>query len=150
MCMRGLAKIVGGLLVLSLLMAHLLMVSLFLAPAPKLLGLLVESDAGFLNDSEIPSAVETFISVNKIEVKGDFSLATGPFHRLILGVLKIRKNKLMDPTQQLALDMNLLNFGKDIIGLKQAAVFYYKKPLAELSDQEWITLINLQKIFSKK
>jgi hypothetical protein len=148
--MRGLAKFFGNLVVLSLLMAHLLLVSLFLAPSSKLLGLIVEGDLGFLVATDIPPTVATFIATNKIEVKGDYGLSSKPFHQLLSGVLKIRRNKFMSSGQQLALDMNLLNFGENVVGLRRAALFYYKKPLAELSDPEWITLINLQKIFAKK
>ena len=148
--MRGLAKMVGGFLVLSFLMAHLLMISLLIAPAPKLVGLIVKSDLGFLSAADIPSTVVTFITTNKVEVKGDYDLPGGPFDRFLLGLLKIRRNKLMSATERLALDMNLLNFGEEVVGLRRAASFYYKKNLEKLTDQEWITLINLQKIFSKK
>jgi len=148
--MRSFVKMTGGFLVLSLLMAHLLMVSLFLAPAPKLLGLVIKSEAGFIGDSEIPDTVQTFVTKNKIQVKGDYGLPGNSFQKLLLGILRVRRDRIMDPTQQLALDMNLLNFGENVVGLSQAALFYYKKPLTELSDPEWVTLINLQKIFSKK
>lgn len=148
--MRGLVKMAGGFLMLSLLMAHLLMVSLFLAPASKILGLIIHSEAGFIGDEDIPETVQTFITKNKIEVKGDYALAENSFQKLMLGILKVRRNRIMEPDQQLALDLNLLNFGEDVVGLRQAALFYYKEPLTKLTDPEWVTLINLQKIFSKK
>jgi hypothetical protein len=148
--MRGVLKMVGGFLILSLLVAHLLMVSLFLAPAPKLLGLVIGNEAGFIGDTDIPDSVQSFITKNKIQVTGDYGFAEKPFQKLLLGILKVRRDRIMDPTQQLALDMNLLNFGKNVVGLKRAALFYYKKPLTQLADPEWVTLINLQKIFSKK
>lgn len=148
--MRGLVKMVGMFLVLSLLMTHLLLVSLFLAPAPKLLGLIIRNESGFIGDADIPDTVQAFITKNKIEVKGDYEIAGNSFQKLLLGILRVRRDRIMEPNQQLALDMNLLNFGEDVVGLRQAALFYYKKPLAELSDPEWVTLINLQKIFSKK
>ena len=71
-------------------------------------------------------------------------------NQLVFGILKIRREKLMSSIEALAMDMNLLDYGESIIGLESASHYYFSKPLSEASDKEWITLINLQKIFSKK
>lgn len=146
--MRALAKLLGAFLVISLLVGHLLLVSLFLAPPEKLLALAEGAD--FLSASMIPPQVEQFLNDNHVGVEGTYEGDERPGSRLVFGVLKLRENKFMDSTQQLALNMNLLDYGEGIVGLESASQYYFKKPLSEISDKEWITLINLQKIFSKK
>lgn len=148
--MRGILKMIGSFAILTLLIIHLLVVALLMAPAPKLLGLAVHGDFDYLYASDIPKGVQEFIERNKIEVQGDFQVAENSAGRLIIKLLKIKHDRFMDSNERLALDMNLLNYGKGVIGLNEAAQYYYKEPIKELSDQEWLTLINLQKIFSKK
>ena len=143
-------KAMGSLFLIALLLAHLLLVSFFLAPMPKLLGLISESDASLITASDIPENVLTFLTDNKIEVISDYHPDSDLKAQLIANILEVRSSRFMTPSQQLALDMNLLDFEEGIIGLGAASEYYYKKPLVELSDKEWITLINLQKISSKK
>ena len=148
--MQGIFKIIGGFIIIGLLLAHLLLVSFFLAPMPKLLGLLIETEVGFLTSSDIPENVGTFLTDNKVEVISDYHPDSDFKAQLVASILEVRRSRFMTPSEQLALDMNLLDFGEGIIGLGAASEYYYKKPLLELADKEWITLINLQKIFSKK
>lgn len=148
--MREIPKMIVGLLFIALLLAHLFLIALFFAPAPKLLGLIIESDSGFLAASEIPEGVEDFLTTNKVVVDGDFKPDNTIKSKLVLSILQLRKDRFMNNYEQLALDMSLLDYGEDIVGLKSASEYYYKKPLTEASDKEWITLVNLQKIFSKK
>jgi hypothetical protein len=148
--MREIPKMLGGLLLVALLLAHLFLIALFFAPVPKLLGLVIESNSGFLVASEIPEAVEFFLTTNKVGAGGDFTSDASVKSKLVMGILMLRQERFMDDTERLALNMNLLDFGEGIIGMKAASEHYYKKSLMELSDKEWITLVNLQKIFSKK
>ena len=148
--MQGIFKMIGGFVIIALLMVHLLIVSLFLIPIPKLLGLVIKSDFGFLTASEIPEAVEDFLVQNKVEITSDYKPDSDFKVQILASILEVRRSRFMTPSEQLALDMNLLDFGEGIIGLGAASEYYYKKPLLELADKEWITLINLQKIFSKK
>lgn len=148
--MREIPKMIGGLLVIALLLAHLFLIALFIAPADKLLGLLIKHDAGFLMAEEVPEAVETFLTTNRVTVAGDYLLDSSSKEKVIFGILQLRKKRFMTDSEKLALNMNLLNYGEGIVGLKSASQYYYKKPIAEASDKEWITLVNLQKIFSKK
>lgn len=141
---------VGGLLLIALLLAHLFLIALFFAPAHKLLGLVIESDSVFLAASEIPEGVEDFLATNKVGVEGNFKPDRTIKSKLVMGILQLREERFMNNYEKLALNMNLLDYGEDIIGLGEAAEYYYKEPLAKLSDKEWITLVNLQKIFSKK
>lgn len=148
--MREIPKMVGGLLLIALLLAHLFLIALFFAPAHKLLGLVIESDSVFLAASEIPEGVEDFLATNKVGVEGNFKPDRTIKSKLVMGILQLREERFMNNYEKLALNMNLLDYGEDIIGLGEAAEYYYKEPLAKLSDKEWITLVNLQKIFSKK
>ncbi len=134
---------------ISLLVGHLILLSLFVTPAHKLLSLAVDNTQ-FLSAAMIPANVEQFLTDNKVEVDGTYEGDERPGSRLVFGVLGLRQEKLMDASEKLALEMNLLDFGEGIIGLEAASEYYFKKPLSEISDKDWITLVNLQKIFSKK
>jgi hypothetical protein len=148
--MRELLKTFGALLLIFLLIAHIFLVALFLVPADKLLAAIVESDSGFINAEEVPKQVETFIKVNNIVVLGDYQPNSESIKsQLIMGLLELRQTRFMNDTEKLALNLNLLNFGEGIVGLKSASRYYYMKPLETLSDKDWINLVNLQKIFSK-
>lgn len=148
--MREILKMAGGLLIIGLFLAHLFLIGLFIAPADKLLGLLINHDGEFLIAEEVPEAVEVFLVTNKVPVDGDYQLNSSSKAKLMLGILQLRKERFMTYSQGLALDMNLLNYGEGIVGIGAGSEYYYKKPLTEASDKEWITLVNLQKIFSKK
>lgn len=141
---------VGGLLLIALLLAHFFLIALFFAPIDKLLFLFIESDYGYLADEELPEPVKAFLITNNVTVDGDYQLNSSNKARLILGILQLRRKHFMNLSEQLTLDANLLNYGEDLVGIKSASEYYYKRPLSEVSDKEWITLVNLQKIFSKK
>ncbi len=148
--MREIPKMIGSLLIIALLLAHVFLIALFITPADKLLGLLIKSDAGFLVAEEVPESVSAFLATNGVTVNGDYQLGSSSRARLITSILQFRKKHFMADSERLALDMNLLNYGENIVGLKAGSNYYYKKPLDKASDKEWITLVNLQKIFSKK
>ncbi|HHA18544.1 MAG TPA: hypothetical protein ENK70_02440 [Methylophaga sp.] len=148
--MKEIPKMVGGLLVIALLLAHFFLIALFTAPSDKLIGLLIKGNTGFLMAEEVPDAVEAFLVTNKVSVDGDYELDSSSKAKLIFGILQLRKEHFMTNPERLALDMNLLNYGGGIIGIKSGSEYYYRKPLTVASDKEWITLVNLQKIFSKK
>ena len=145
--MREVFKIAGSLLVVALLIAHFLLIALIVAPTDKLLGLIIESDQGFLGPEEIPGPVEDFLVANRVVLNGDYELDNSDKGKLVSGVLQLRKEYLMDPAEQIALDANLLNYGEGLIGIESASEYYYGKPLSEVSDREWITLVNLHNIY---
>lgn len=148
--MRELFKMTGSLLIIALLIAHFFLIAFFVAPSNKLLGLLLSNDTGFLSAENVPAAVETFLVDHHVTVDGDYHLDDSSRGKIILSVLEMRRNYMMEPIQQIALDANLLNYGEGLIGIRAASEYYYKKDLAELSESQWITLVNLHKIFSKK
>ncbi len=135
---------------IGLLLAHLFLIGLFITPSDKLLGLLINYDGEFLIANEVPEAVETYLVTNRVPVDGDYQLNSSSKAKLMLGILQLRKERFMTDSERMALDMNLLNYGDGIVGIRAGSEYYYKKPLTEASDKEWITLVNLQKIFAKK
>ncbi len=135
---------------IGLLLAHLFLIGLFITPSDKLLGLLINYDGEFLVAKEVPEAVETFLVTNRVPVDGDYQLNSSSKAKLMLGILQLRKERFMTDSERMALDMNLLNYGDGVVGIRAGSEYYYKKPLTEASDKEWITLVNLQKIFAKK
>lgn len=136
------------LLVFLLLMGHFALVAFFFAPSSKLLSLITENELNLLQASVIPSEVENFLSEHDIKVDADL-LPDDLLGRLGSGVLELRRNKFMSETEQLALDLSLIDFGEGIIGINAASEYYFKKPLSELSATQWITLVNLHKMFLK-
>lgn len=148
--MRDILKMVGGLLVIALLIAHFFLLALFVAPVNKLLGLIIKSSEGFVVAEELPEDVEKFLVIYGVPVVGDYKLDTTSKGKLVLGILQFRREHFMETPEQIALDTNLLNYGEGIIGIKAASQYYYKKPLSEVSEKEWINLVNLHNVSSKK
>ena len=72
--MREIFKMTGSLLLVALLIAHFFLIALFVAPTDKLLGLVMESNQGFLGAEDIPKPVEDFLLTNKVAVNGDYEL----------------------------------------------------------------------------
>ncbi|MBN2307255.1 hypothetical protein JXD20_04690 [Candidatus Peregrinibacteria bacterium] len=147
--MKSVFQIIGSLLIISLLIAHFFLIALLVAPTNKLLGLLIENDQGFVSVTEISEAVQSFLVDNKVSVNGDYQLNQSNKGRFIFGILQLRRKYFMEPTEQIALDANLLNYGGGLIGVESASEYFYGKSLSEISDREWITLVNLNSIFSK-
>lgn len=148
--MRAILKMTGSLLVIALLIAHFFLIALFVAPSHRLLGLLVQSEHGFLKEEEWPEPVENFLITNNVGIYGDYQLGQGSKEKLILSILQFRREYIMDFRERLTLDANLLDYGEGVIGIQAASQRFYQKPLSEALDKEWITLINLHDIFSKK
>lgn len=136
------------LLVFLLLMGHFALVAFFFAPSSKLFSLTTDDNLNLLQASIIPSEVESFLTEHDIEVDANFP-PDGLLGRLGSGVLELRRDRFMSDTEQLALDLSLLDFGDNVVGVEAASEYYFKKPLSELSANQWITLVNLHKMFLK-
>ena len=147
--MEKTTKFVGGFLLLVLLLGHLLLLGFFFAPTDKLIASVLSAGTALIEVSDIPPAVEDFLITNKIEVKADTEFGGGLFSGFVMEVLELRMSKFMTQSEQLAMHLNLLSFGEDVIGIEAASQYYFKKPVSQVSDTQWITLINLQKMFSK-
>ncbi len=147
--MRDILKMTGSLLIIALLIAHFFLLGLFLAPTDKLMSLIRDDDQRFFYAEDLPTDVEAFLLTNKVSVDGDYRFDSTTKGRLVLGILQMRREHFMQTGEQIALDANLLNYGDDIFGIQEASEYFYHKPLESVSDKEWITLVNLQKILKK-
>lgn len=147
--MLGVLRTIGTLFIIFLLAIHLLVILLFFIPTPKLLNLMIDGEGEFLIPNQIPEPIQDFLDEHEIIIEADYYPSDNLFHRSLMSILKFRETKFMNPSDKLAFNMNLLDFGEGIIGLRSAAEYYYKKPLEKLSNDEWIMLINLHKIFAE-
>ncbi len=146
--MEGIQKFIIRFLIFLLLTGHFALIAFFFAPSSKLFSLVIEQDIKLLQASVIPVEVASFLGKNNIEITADYS-SDNLFGRLSSEILELRRNRFMNDTEQLALNLSLLDFGSDIIGVQSASEYYFKKPLSELSATQWITLVNLHKMFLK-
>lgn len=142
-------KFLGGFVLLVLFAGHLLLLGFFFAPTDKLMALILPEGTSQIEATDIPVPVGDFLLTNKIVVEGAMTPTNRFLSNLTMGLLEFRRNHFMNDSEKLALNLNLLPFGEDIIGIEAASHYYYKKPISEISDTQVITLINLQKIFAE-
>ncbi len=145
--MESTTKFIGSFALLFLLIAHLLLLGIFIAPTDVLIASILPKDTDLIEVPDIPSPVEDFLLINNIEVEAEFH-SDEIRSRLFLGILDFRRSKFMTESEALTLNLNLLSYGEDIIGIESASQYYFKKPVSEITDAQWITLINLQRIFA--
>lgn len=143
-------KFIVAFVFLLLLGAHLVMLSFFLTPTPELLMEAMGTQANIVEAADIPEPVYQFMTQNKLQLEPDFKLAHSFKGQVAAGILEVRRNKLMEDTERMALDFNLIPFGEGVSGLEAAAQYYYRKPVSELTDAQWINLVNLHKIYVKQ
>jgi hypothetical protein len=147
--MDRMMKYLGGSFLLLLLMAHFLLLGIFFAPTDKLLASILPPESQPVTAADIPASVEEFLVTNNIDIPDPLKPESTLFTTLVTNILELRKNRLMGESEKLALNLNLLIFGENVIGIDAASRYYFKKPISEITDSQWITLVNLQKIFSK-
>ncbi len=145
-----LMKMFGSLLLITLVLGHFLFIAFFLFPTNQLLYLALKNNSDFLLASEIPQDVEIFLSDNHIKINSNFSLIDNHKSKFIIKILSLKKLYFMDSSESLAFDMNLFVYNHHIVGIKSFAHIFYDKPLFQLSNKEWINLVNLQSIFQRK
>ena len=141
-------KFTVGIFLILLVAGHLFLLSFFFAPIEKLMASVLTDDAVIISTSDIPVSVEEFLIENKIPVEGDTDFVKGVPAKVLMSLLALRADKFMDENERLAFNLNLLPYGEEMLGIGAASEYYFKKPLSEISDAQWITLVNLQKIFS--
>lgn len=145
-----------GIIILAFVIGHLIVVSLFLFPVPKLLEFATGKEIEYVCLSEIPDYTEQIFSsgVNKI----NYLLADNymPNARLLVGsignrvaskILKLRHDKFFDDSGRHELHLNTLDFGGDIIGISAASNYYFQKSVSDLSFEEALTLSGIYNIF---
>lgn len=138
----------GKLFLILALMVHVFLVMLFFAPTTFLLSK-IHPNLTLLQASEIPDSVQEALAQKKISLRSEFDEDQAFLKRMMFEILKIRRDHLMKEGDKLSFDLSLLNFGEGIISMEAASEYYFHKPLKEISDEEWQTLISLYQIFSK-
>lgn len=145
--MRFILKSIGQFILVIALILHLLLLSLFMVPASFLISQ-GDPPARWLSIESIPASVQTFLNQKKVSLQPRFqSNSQNPLSSLLGLVLKLRHDKFMKPEEKLEVDLTLLDFGKEVVGLEAASEYYFKKPLNELPESQWMTLINLHLMF---
>ena len=142
-------KMVGGLCIVVLLAAHFVLAALFVTPADRLLGMMLEAEGGWVTSEELPGDVERFLWQNQVPVEGDYVPDDTFKAKLIYGILQLREVYFMDSREALVMNMNLLDYRQGGVGMEGAAFYYFGQPLDQLSDKHWITLVHLHNIFLK-
>lgn len=143
--MPSFVKFIGKIIFLLLLVAHFTLIILIFAPVSKLITL-VNKELEMVDLSSIPQ------SLVKLENEKDLVPTSNLNYSNVIGrlnvrILKWRRDRFMSTEEKLAFDLTTLDFGENVVGLKAASDYYFKKPLSEISDEEWITLVNLNRIF---
>ncbi len=131
-------------LILLALMVHFTLITFFFGPI-SFLSSFVYGKVELIQSEEVPEPVALFLKGNAIHLSLISAKNKQITHHLAWRVLTWRKEKQMDEKERLAFDLSLLSFDQKVIGLPQASFYYFKKPLSELSDTQWVTLVNLHK-----
>jgi len=145
--MREILKMTGSLLLIALILAHLFLIGLFVAPVDKLLKLTSIPASELVNASDIPEDTVHFLIDNRVPVRASYTFDSSSKARLIEGILQLRELYFMDETERLALEMNLLAYDEKVVGVGSASSYFFGKSFITLTPKEWITLINLHDIY---
>lgn len=130
---------------LLLLGAHFIFLVLIFAPTSKLL-YLWNRDLQMISPEQVPQPLKQ-LDEEKDLVPSSVLKSTTTFDRLSTTLLEWRRDRFMKPDEKMAFDLSTLNYGKGIIGLNAASEYYFKKPLEEISPEQWIVLVNFNRIF---
>ncbi len=142
--MRSTFHFIIGVIVLVLILAHLLVIGLFICPTPKLLNVALAHNVEYVTLSDIPEHVRHVFSNDQLV---DLLEDDNPLHQIASKVLTVRQNKFFDENEKQELYLNTLDFGGDVIGIESASNYYFQKPVSDLSFEEALTLVGVYKIF---
>ena len=140
---------IGGLFLFTALTMHFLLVAFLISPVSKLLPISYGYKIDVLDENLITDELEGFILSNNIPLNTISVQHESWLRRMNHRWIQFRKDKFMDSKKAIALDLSLLNFGEDVIGLGAASQYYYNQPIEKIDHTEWKTLIGLHSIFSK-
>lgn len=150
------SKAFVGIIILFFVLSHLMVVSLFLCPVPKLLSLVVGKEVQYVSLAETPDYIEQVFSSE--DKNSDYLLTKNytPNSRLLVSsicnrvaskTLQLRHDKFFDDDERQELYLNTLDFGGDVIGISAASNYYFQKSVQDLSFEDALTLVGLYKIF---
>jgi len=144
--MHSIFRIIIVFFVTLLLIAHLIVLSFFFYPVPKMLNLAMGYHVEYVALSNIPEhVIQAFLQENySVRLLSDDKYSV---RKITTKLLNVRMNKFFDEDERLELYLNTLNFGGDIIGIELASNYYFKKSVSDLSFEESLTLAGLYKVF---
>ena len=142
-----LLKIIGRIAFFFALIAHFILITLFFAPTLFLISV-AYGDIKMVSEEQIPEVMTDFLIENPVLNFSMLDKNQNVFKQLIFEILDLRRNHFMDIGEQIALDLTILDFGQEVVGMEAASNYYFNKPLAKISEEEWKMLINFHTIFS--
>jgi len=140
-------KTMGHFILITLFSIHVGFFFLLLSPT-ALLFKMNHGDLPLVEASLIPNAVQDYLRSQSKTLSITKSEASGVSSQLKAKFLEFRSEKFLDETEQLALNLSVVNFGPDIVGLEAGAGHYFQKPLSDLTEDQWMSLIYFQAIFN--
>lgn len=104
-----------------------------------------------LEFESIPTSVVQFVNdaSNKLSLAPVLDDDTGLLRGIIFKILLLRRDHFMEQNERLAYDLKVLNFGDQIVGMNAAADYYFQSPLSNISEEQWVMLLNWYEIFLK-
>jgi hypothetical protein len=145
--MKSTFHFIIGIIILILVLAHLLVIGLFICPTSKLVNVVMASDVEYVNFSDVPEHVRRVFSNDQ---PVNLSEDDNPIRIITSKVLMVKQQKFFDEDERQELYLNTLDFGGDIIGIQSASNYYFQKPVSDLSFEESLTLAGIFRIFSNK
>ena len=137
-------KFAAYILMLCALLLHIILIAFFFGPI-RFLTSFVYDKSELISTEAVPEPVFLFLRDNNIHLSTVFVKKEGVWVQAASRVLEWRKEKQMSQREKLAFELSFLSFNQDMTGLSEASEFYYKKPLSQLTDAQWVTLVNLHK-----
>ncbi len=144
--MLSFLKIIAKIAFFILILLNVIFFTLLYSPV-ALLVQLKHNDPDLIQTEVIPETFYAFVLKEGIELKTTMDIQNNRLELVNNKFLVIRRRLFMDSQEQLALDLSLLQFSSEMIGLEAGAEYYYQKPLNELSDEEWQMLLHFYLMF---
>ena len=118
-----------------------------MTPTERLIPAAMGQEIDMVRVEDIPFEIQNYLKSGILPpscIKPNPSISS----KLIAKILMFKRNKIFDEGEQLLFDLNLMDFGEDIIGVDAASNYYFKKPATNLQIREWKSLIGFYRMFS--
>ena len=104
-----------------------------------------------LEPGSIPIQVSDFLdeNPNKFSLTPTLAQQSSVIKQLAFEILMFRRDRFMNQEERRAYDLSVLNFGSEVVGMEAASAYYFQKPLSNISEAQWVMLLNWHEIFLK-
>ena len=104
-----------------------------------------------LEFNSIPASVVQLLegAPNELSLSPKLDKEAGLFRKLTFRILLLRRDHFMEQDERFAYDLKVLNFGNQIVGMDAASDYYFQNPLSNISEEQWVMLLNWYEIFLK-